>query len=151
MLIAVAGSQTAFAAPARKDGTLVLSGGINATFELNRSNCIAGPRGSLTANGLRGGSWDSLDFYAVDPPPGHKGTAEIDLDGSGYVSARYAIDDWIWKAKKNSGHIAQPMSIAANGRSGTVNVVLPVADIFLSPKTTPVKVSAVWTPGTCKD
>jgi len=149
-LAVAVGSQAAVATAAPKGGTLVLSGGINASFKLSPANCVAGPGDSLTINGLAGGGWTEIDFYVTDPILGHRGAAQVDLDGSGYRTAPYGVDDWIWTAKKNSGHISKPVRITQKGASGAIDLVLPLSDTFDAPKTTSVKVTLAWSQGTCK-
>jgi hypothetical protein len=136
-------------AAAADAATLVLTGGINATIRLTPANCSAGPGASLTVNDVPGGGWESLSLYGIDPAPGRRGAAELDLNGSGFRKAPYAVDDWIWKATKR-GHISRPLNIAANGAAGSIDVVVPVSDTFLAPKTKAVKVALTWHAGACK-
>jgi hypothetical protein len=136
-------------AAAAETATLVITGGINATIKLTPANCVAGPGASLTVNDVSGGGWDSLDLYAVDPAPGSRGTAEVDLNGSGFTKAPYAIDDWIWKGARR-GHIVKPLTVAANGTTGSIDLVAPVSDTFLGPKTSAVRIKVTWHAGTCK-
>jgi hypothetical protein len=149
-LLATAGA-LAIPAGAAATGVLVLSGGINATIRLTPSNCVSGPGASLTVNDVPGGGWGSLSVYAIDPLPGHRGTAELDLNGSGFTKAPYAINDWIWKATKG-GHSSRPLNVATNGATGSIDVVAPLSDTFFAPKTTTkaVKVALTWHAGTCK-
>ncbi len=136
-------------AGAADTGTLSLSGGITATIKLTPANCVAGPAASMTVNDVAGGGWDSLSLYAIDPVPGARGTAELDLNGSGFTKAPYAVDDWIWKAKKK-GHISAPLNIAANGTFGSIDIAVRLSDTFLGPNPTSVRVKLNWRAGTCK-
>ncbi len=130
-------------------GSLVLSGGITATIKLTPATCLAGPGASVTVNDVSGGGWDSLSLYAVDPAPGGRGTAELDVNGSGFTKAPYAVDDWIWKAKTR-GHISVPLNIAANGATGSIDVLVPISDTFLGPSPNAVRVRLSWRQGICK-
>jgi hypothetical protein len=152
-LAIVAASQVALAnvAGAGGLGTLVLSGGIHATFKLDPSTCVAGPGEMLTVNAGSGGGWGSLSLTASDPKPGKRGTAVVDLDETGYTGAPFAVADWAWTAKKHSGHISRPLSISSNGDAGAIHVVLAVSDSFDGPKTKPVEIAIDWSSGACKE
>ena len=128
----------------------MLSGGIKATYKLSPANCTAGPGDSLSVVGGPGGGWESLYLTASDPKPGHRGSASVELNETGYKNSVSAVADWGWTAKNNSGHISQPLSITSNGESGSIKTVLSVADVFDGPKIKPVTVTASWNPGTCK-
>jgi hypothetical protein len=130
-------------------GALVLSGGITATIKLTPATCIAGPGASMTVNDVTGGGWDSLSLYAIDPAPGGHGTAELDVNGSGFTKAPYAVDDWIWKARKK-GHISAPLTVSTSGTSGSIDVVVPVSDTFQGPSPKRIRVKLSWHAGICK-
>lgn len=150
ILIVATGSAGAVATAAQAEGTLRLSGGITATFKLNHANCAAGPGDTLTVTAGSGGGWDALSLTAFDPTVGHRGTAGVVLNETGFKKAVSAVADWSWTARKDSGHISRPLSITSDGEAGTFSVTLAVSDYFQAPKTRPVKVTATWGAGTCK-
>jgi hypothetical protein len=151
ILIVATGSCGLIANAAQARGTLKLSEGIAAVFNLSSANCVAGPGDTLSISAGKGGGWDALSLTAFDPSVGRRGTAYVDLDESGFTRAPYAVADWAWTAKKNSGHISRPLNINSNGQGGAFSVVLGVSNYFQgAPTTRPVKIAASWSSGTCK-